>query len=78
MRDCRVEGLEQASDSDNDEEKDENVAVRNSALTIEITPSHASPIYLHLPTKQDKVRLIRAICSLTRAFVKSGERHIRL
>ena len=55
MRDCRVEGLDQTSDSDNDEEKDENTAVRNSELTVEITPSHASPIYLHLPTKQDKV-----------------------
>lgn len=44
------------SDSDNDEKEDELTNNSSSdTLTIGIFPSHQSPIYLHMPTKQDKV-----------------------
>jgi len=52
-----VEDVDHVSDSDNDD-KDETGhgdGVASDAFTIGIFPSHQSPIYLHLATKQEKV-----------------------
>jgi hypothetical protein len=56
MRDARVEDVDHVSDSDNDD-KDEGspTSLEDNALTIGIFPSHQSPVYLHMSTKQDKV-----------------------
>jgi len=60
MRDARVEDVDHISDSDNEDKDDENQLGLGSAdaLTIGIFPSHQSPVYLHMPTKQDKVKSI--------------------
>lgn len=60
LRDCRVEDVDHVSDSDNDD-KDEsgtNNTSSSDAFTVGIFPTHQSPIYLHLATKQEKVNII--------------------
>lgn len=57
MRDARVEDVDHVSDSDTDD-KDESgpSGLHSESFTIGVFPSHQSPIYLHLSTKQEKVR----------------------
>ena len=64
MKDARVEDVDRVSDSDNDEKDDECLANSGEKeMTIGIFPSHQSPIYLHLPTKQEKVSVARIRCN---------------
>jgi hypothetical protein len=75
MRDARVEDVDHVSDSDNDD-KDESGHgdVSSDAFTVGIFPSHQSPIYLHLATKQEKVCVNMNLNSILLVnFLSSGE-----
>lgn len=58
MKDARVKDVDHKSDSDNEDKDDNSIGDFNDSLTIEILPSHQSPIYLHFSSKQDKVNWV--------------------
>lgn len=61
-----MEDVDHVSDSDTDD-KDESgpPGLNSDAFTIGVFPTHQSPIYLHLSTKQEKVKAVNYYAIIT-------------